>query len=85
MLPRPTRPPGDDDRKPMQKRQQVLLTLLMRAKLVSKEDTRAERGGVVDIWRQRENRLPRTQDPAPFSWLEMSCGTRPSGTLPRSK
>lgn len=85
MLPRPSRPPTSADRRPIQKRQQVLLTLLMRADLVSKQETRLERGNVIGIWREREGHLPRTEDPAPFGWLELSCGTRPSGTLPRAK
>ena len=85
MLPRPRRPPKAEDRRPMQKRQHVLLTLLTRAQLVSPAETSAERGGVVAIWREREGHLPRTHAPAPRDWYERACGTRASGLLPPSR
>ncbi len=78
MLPRPGRPPGaeDSDRAALVRRQQELLTLLARARLIRKADLRAARQVVLAGWRDGwAGHRPSATGPAPLSWYERACGT----------
>lgn len=78
MLPRPSRRPGayDADRAALVRRQQELLTLLARARLIRRADLRAARQVVLAGWRDGwAGHQPSVAGPAPPSWYERACGT----------
>lgn len=88
MLPRPARPPArgaDQDR--LEYRQQVILTLLVRAGLLAPERLAADRARVGALWRHYgTRRFHGMSAPAHRSggseWYASLCGSRPDGTLP---
>lgn len=84
MLPRPSRPPGQDrdDRRALVRRQHRLLGRLARAGLIAPATDRKARAHVIDLdlWRGSRghgDHSPGVRDPAPRAWLVGGCGTRP--------